>query len=33
MLASWVKRFYKKPEFISAEFKAKCRTANPGIAA
>ena len=33
MLASWVKGFYKKPEFISAEFEAKCRAVNPGIAA
>lgn len=33
MLASWVKGYYKRPEFISAEFEAKCRAANPGIAA
>jgi hypothetical protein len=33
MLASWVKGYYKKPEFISADFEAKCRAANPGIAA
>ncbi len=33
MLASWVKGFYKKPEFISADFEAKCRAVNPGIAA
>jgi hypothetical protein len=33
LLASWVKGFYKRPEFISADFEASCRTANPGIAA
>jgi hypothetical protein len=33
MLASWIKGFYKKPEFISGEFEAKCRAANPAIAA
>jgi hypothetical protein len=33
MLASWVKGYYKRPEFISAAFEAKCREANPGIAA
>ncbi len=33
MLASWVKGLYKKPEFISADFEAKCRAVNPGIAA
>jgi hypothetical protein len=33
MLASWIKGLYKKPEFISAEFEAKCRTANPAMAA
>jgi hypothetical protein len=33
LLASWVKGFYKRPEFISDGFEASCRTANPGIAA
>ena len=33
MLASWIKGYYKKPEFISAEFEAKCRAVNPAIAA
>jgi hypothetical protein len=33
MLASWIKGFYKKPEFISAEFEGKCRAANPAMAA
>jgi hypothetical protein len=33
MLASWIKGYYKKPEFISAAFEAKCRTANPAMAA
>jgi len=33
MLASWVKGYYKKPEFISADFEAKCRAANPAMAA
>jgi len=33
MLASWIKGFYKKPEFISADFEAKCRSANPAMAA
>lgn len=33
MLASWIKGFYKKPEFISAAFEASCRTANPAMAA
>ena len=32
MLASWIKGFYKRPEFISAAFDAACRGANPGIA-
>ncbi|WP_431283769.1 acyl carrier protein [Humitalea sp. 24SJ18S-53] len=32
MLASWVKGFYKRPEFISTGFEATCRGANPGIA-
>ncbi len=33
MLASWIKGFYKKPEFISAGFEASCRAANPPMAA
>ncbi|MGO8921003.1 MAG: acyl carrier protein [Stellaceae bacterium] len=33
MLASWIKGYYKKPEFISAEFEGKCRSANPAMAA
>jgi acyl carrier protein len=33
MLASWIKGFYKRPEFISAGFEAKCRAVNPAIAA
>jgi hypothetical protein len=33
MLASWIKGLYKRPEFISAGFEAKCRAANPAIAA
>jgi len=33
MVASWIKGLYKKPEFISAEFEAKCRAANPAMAA
>ena len=33
MLASWIKGYYKKPEFISADFEAKCRAVNPAIAA
>lgn len=33
MLASWIKGYYKRPEFISAAFEAKCRAANPAMAA
>ncbi len=33
MLASWIKGFYKRPEFISGEFEAKCRAVNPAMAA
>lgn len=33
MLASWIKGFYKKPEFISASFETSCRAANPAMAA
>ena len=32
MLASWLKGYYKRPEFISDGFEAKCRAANPGCA-
>src|SRR5258708_12489557 len=32
MLASWIKGFYKRPEFISAGFQAKGRAAKPVIA-
>lgn len=32
MLASWIKGFYRRPEFISAGFEAACRADNPGIA-
>ncbi len=31
MVASWIKGLYKRPEFISAEFEASCRTCNPQI--
>ncbi|MBL6076557.1 acyl carrier protein [Belnapia sp. T18] len=31
MLASWLKGFYKQPEFISDGFAAQCRAANPGM--
>lgn len=33
MVASWIKGLYKKPEFISRDFEAKCRAANPAMAA
>jgi hypothetical protein len=33
MLASWIKGLYKRPEFMSPAFEAKCRAANPAIAA
>lgn len=33
LLASWLKGFYKRPEFISGEFEAKCRAMNPTAAA
>jgi hypothetical protein len=29
MLAAWLKGFYKRPEFISADFAARCRALNP----
>jgi hypothetical protein len=32
MLASWIKGFYKRPDFISDGFEAQCRECNPGIA-
>ena len=32
MVASWMKGFYKRPEFISDAFEAGCRAANPGMA-
>ena len=31
MLASWLKGFYKQPEFISEGFAAQCRAANLGM--
>ena len=30
MLASWMKGLYKRPEFISDGFEARCRAINPG---
>jgi hypothetical protein len=32
LLASWMKGFYKRPEFISDGFEAACRDLNPGLA-
>lgn len=32
MLASWIKGFYRRPDFLSAAFEAKCRAVNPAIA-
>jgi hypothetical protein len=29
MLAAWMKGLYKRPEFISEGFEARCRAANP----
>lgn len=29
MLAAWLKGFYKRPDFISTEFDARCRAMNP----
>ena len=29
MLAAWMKGLYRRPEFISKEFEARCRAANP----
>jgi hypothetical protein len=31
MLASWIKGFYRQPEFISEGFAEACRTSNPGL--
>jgi hypothetical protein len=28
-VASWLKGYYKRPEFISPHFERKCRAANP----
>ena len=33
MLAAWLKGLFKKPEFISAGFEAKCRAVNAGAGA
>jgi hypothetical protein len=32
MLASWLKGFYKRPEFLSEGFAGTCLAANPGAA-
>ena len=32
MLASWMKGLYRRPEFISDAFAARCRELNPGCA-
>ena len=32
MLASWLKGYYKRPDFISDGFEANCRAMNPGCA-
>lgn len=32
MLASWIKGFYKRPDFISDGFDAKCHAVNQGMA-
>lgn len=29
MLVSWMKGFYKKPDFVSASFEVSCRDLNP----
>ncbi len=29
MVASWMKGLYKRPDFISAAFEERCRSANP----
>jgi len=28
MLVSWMKGFYKKPDFVTEEFEARCRSLN-----
>ncbi|MBI1208812.1 MAG: acyl carrier protein [Azospirillum sp.] len=28
MLTSWIKGFYKRPDFVTAEFEARCRQLN-----
>ncbi|HYM04014.1 MAG TPA: acyl carrier protein [Stellaceae bacterium] len=33
MVASWMKGLYKRPEFVSDGYEAKCRAANPAMAA
>ena len=33
LVASWLKGFYKRPEFISPHFERKCRAVNPSLAA
>lgn len=33
LLASWLKGFYKRPDFISGDFEAQCRALNPGASA
>lgn len=33
LVASWLKGFYKRPDFISPRFERKCRAANPSLAA
>ncbi len=32
MLASWMKGLYRRPEFISDAFEARCRSLNPACA-
>jgi hypothetical protein len=32
MVASWMKGFYKRPDFISSGFEERCRAVNPGCA-
>ena len=31
LVASWLKGYYKRPEFISPHFERKCRIANPSV--
>jgi hypothetical protein len=33
LVASWLKGFYKRPDFISPQFERECREANPSLAA